>query len=65
MMTSMVGPQVFEDVIIRSDKSFSSVFTQYKAVEVGGRLGAELEGEVAARMPLSRFITSGTLNSWA
>jgi insecticidal toxin complex protein TccC len=64
VMTSMVGAQVFEDVIVRSDPEFNSLFTQYKALKPGAQVAPEFLERVNVRMPLSRFIAVGALQTW-
>ena len=64
IMTSMVGPQVFEDVIVRSDPEFNLLFARYKALKPGVKVEPELIEKVNMMMPLSRFIQVGALQSW-
>ncbi|WP_224791480.1 RHS repeat-associated core domain-containing protein [Pseudomonas fluorescens] len=64
IMTSMVGPQVFEDVILRSDPEFNALFTQYKTLKPSVQVDAGFIEKVNIRMPLSRFIEVGALQTW-
>ncbi|MDP9655835.1 UNVERIFIED_ORG: RHS repeat-associated protein [Pseudomonas putida] len=63
VMSSMVGPQVFTDIIKGSDSEIDLLLKQARYSSFGGVVPT-YEENVTAKMPLSRFIGVGSFNSW-
>jgi len=63
IMASMVGTQVFTDVMKSSDSEIDLILKQARYAESGGDVPTYNEN-AAKKMPLSRFIGIGNFNSW-
>ena len=63
IMTSMVGPGVFTDVLTRSDSNINSIYSHFK-YHNDKIASAALISQSYKSMPLHRFIKPGRFDSW-
>lgn len=64
IMTSIVGPRVFTDVIMHHDSEVEPILSKMANTRFSKERPVELYAKIEAKMPLGRYMNMGGLGSW-
>ncbi|WP_339548476.1 RHS repeat-associated core domain-containing protein, partial [Pseudomonas sp. RA_35y_Pfl2_P32] len=65
IMTSMVGPRVYTDVMTGKDSEINTIIERKRGNYIGTPLPDGFQKSMVSKMPLGRYINSGNLHSWS